>query len=174
MNAVNELELARPDLGELLIEVLAAVVGHEVADGWDQPIEAGAVVLTRLVIHDQSADDYTLVDVRTGLGVARLLAGLMLEKSEPDSEDVLDVVGELGNILGGNVKTLLRHSARLSLPVSELTVHVPSDAAPLDGVTVRAALFGQIVELNVRPTDSSQGLPWPGQSLDDEVLENQP
>ncbi|HWA75500.1 MAG TPA: chemotaxis protein CheX [Polyangiaceae bacterium] len=50
--------------------------------------------------------------------LGRRMAGAMLD-SEPDAlahEDVLDAVGEIINMLGGNVKALLPPPCQLSLP----------------------------------------------------------
>jgi hypothetical protein len=68
-------------------------------------------------------------------------------------------VGELGNISGGNVKSLLCNHARLSLPVAEVTDVPPADAG--GEMYVRAQVLGQVVELGVYPTAEVSGLYWP-------------
>jgi hypothetical protein len=97
----------------------------------------------------------------------------MLLTPDPGPDDLLDAVGELGNIAGGNVKSLLRHSCRLSLPMAEVTENRDSSAAA-SGVTVRASVLGQVVELSVDVALDVAGLYWPGASPVPSALESQP
>ena len=165
MSAIDEFEEAREDLEALLIEVLGSVFGEEAAPVWDTDLPPGPVVSSRLAIHDEVDDSYTIVEVRTSAIVARVLASRMLLTADPGPDDLLDAVGELGNIAGGNVKSLLRHSCRLSLPLAEMS---EDGATPLDvdGVTVRAAVLGQVVELTVHSADDTTGLTWPGKATE--------
>lgn len=172
MSDIDEFEAAREDLEALLIEVLGAVAGEEAMPVWDEHLPAGPIVAARLAIHDEDDDSYTMVSVRTSAIVARVLASRMLLTPDPGPDDLLDAVGELGNIAGGNVKSLLRHSCRLSLPMAELTA---SDGGTDDGsgVTVRACVLGQVVELTVDASDDVAGLYWPGASTVAEPVETQ-
>ncbi|WP_088290615.1 chemotaxis protein CheX [Kineosporia sp. A_224] len=168
MSAIDEFEEAREDLEALLIEVLGSVFSEEAMPVWDDALPPGPIVSSRLAIHDEVDDSYTMVEVRTSAIVARVLASRMLLTADPGPDDLLDAVGELGNIAGGNVKSLLRHSCRLSLPLAEMT---DDAAAPdVDGVTVRAAVLGQVVELTVHLAGDIEGLTWPG-SASEEVVE---
>jgi chemotaxis protein CheX len=47
---------------------------------------------------------------------ATTAARLMLEADDVDADEVADAVGELVNIIGGNIKSLLPTPSRLSLP----------------------------------------------------------
>ena len=161
MSVIDEFEEAREDLEALLIEVLGSIFGEEAMSVWDQSLPAGPLVSSRLAIHDEVDDTYTLVEVRTSAIVARVLASRMLLTVDPGPDDLLDAVGELGNIAGGNVKSLLRHSCRLSLPLAEVVETVPGEA-DVAGVTIRAAVLGQVVELVVHLADDIEGLTWPG------------
>jgi chemotaxis protein CheX len=49
-------------------------------------------------------------------GLARRLAGELYQTEAPSPEDVLDTVGELTNMLAGNIKALLAEPSRISLP----------------------------------------------------------
>ena len=169
MSAIDEFEEAREDLEALLIEVLGSVFSEEAMPVWDQGLPPGPVVSSRLAIHDEVDDSYTMVEVRTSAIVARVLASRMLLTADPGPDDLLDAVGELGNIAGGNVKSLLRHSCRLSLPLAEMTDDA-GDPRSVDGVTVCAAVLGQVVELTVHVADDIEGLSWPG-SASEEVVE---
>ncbi len=173
MSAIDEFEAAREDLEALLIEVLGAVAGEEAMPVWDESLPPGPIVSSRLAIHDEDDDSYTMVSVRTSSIVARVLASRMLLTPDPGPDDLLDAVGELGNIAGGNVKSLLRHSCRLSLPTTEVTDGAGAEEPT--GVTVRASVLGQVVELTVDVASDVSGLYWPGGSSSvPDVLETQP
>jgi chemotaxis protein CheX len=172
VSAIDEFEAAREDLEALLIEVLGTVAGEEAMPVWDQGLPPGPVVSSRLAIHDEEDDSYTMVSIRTSSIVARVLASRMLLTPDPGPDDLLDAVGELGNIAGGNVKSLLRHSCRLSLPTAEVT-ESPQDDAGHGGVTVRAAVLGQVVELSVDVAGDVADLYWPGSTPAPDALEAQ-
>jgi len=161
VSAIDEFEEAREDLEALLIEVLGAVSGEEAMPVWDETLPPGPVVSARLAIHDEVDDSFTMVGIRTSSIVARVLASRMLLTADPGPEDLIDAMGELGNIAGGNVKSLLRHSCRLSLPTAEVTEN-PGPEHEFSGVTVRASLLGQVVELSVDVAEDVAGLYWPG------------
>lgn len=171
MSVIDEFEEAREDLEALLVEVLGSVFGEEAGPSWGEVLPAGPVVSARLAIHDEVDDSYTMVEVRTSAIVARILASRMMTTADPTPDDLLDAVAELGNIAGGNVKSLLRHSCRLSLPTSEATEAGGGETPDVNGVTVQAAVLGQVVELTVHAVDSIQGLYWPGSTYD--ALEKQ-
>ena len=173
MSAIDEFEAAREDLEALLIEVLGTVAGEEAMPVWDEVLPQGPVVSSRLAIHDEDDDSYTMVSIRTSSIVARVLASRMLLTPDPGPDDLLDAVGELGNIAGGNVKSLLRHSCRLSLPTAEVTENdgaVHGDG----GVTVRASVLGQVVELTVDVAGDFSSLYWPGSAPAPDVMGTRP
>lgn len=55
--------------------------------------------------------------VRTAEDVTRRMLALPAEPTSPPDEDVADAVGELVNMIGGNVKSLMPGPSTLSLPV---------------------------------------------------------
>jgi len=69
--------------------------------------------------------------IRCGVDTARTAASLMLEmeSGEASDEELADVVGELANMIGGNVKALVPQPARLGLPSvvegKEYSMHLP-------------------------------------------------
>ena len=172
MSAIDELEEAREDLEALLIEVLGAVFGEEAMPVWDEQLAPGKVARAEVAIHDESDDSYTIVEVRVCAVMARVLAGRMMSASYPAPEDLLDAVGELGNIIGGNVKSLLLRSCRLSLPSAEIVAGA-TDPHP-DAVVVRALVLGQVVELSVRAAGDHDGKFWPGAMTHIHAMESQP
>ncbi len=161
MSAIDEFEEAREDLEALLVEVLDSVFTEEAMPVWDEtPPLTGPLAIARLEIHDEVEGSFTVVEVRLGAVVARVLASRMLMIPDPAPDDLLDAVGELGNIAGGNVKSLLRHSCRLSLPTAEI---IPAAEPHHEtAVVVRAGVLGQVVELSVRAAGTSDGAFWPG------------
>ena len=68
---------------------------------------------------------------------ARTAARLMLQSEDVEPTEVADAVGELVNIIGGNVKSLLPARSRLSLP--QVTTH----EAVVEDVADDAALTEQ-------------------------------
>jgi chemotaxis protein CheX len=171
----------REDLEALVADVVANVFGEEaeaiMTAGADGVAADGAAAL--LAIHDESDDTYLGVQVRVSSALARLLAARMLACAEPTPEDLLDAVGELGNIVGGNVKSLLFRSARLSLPSATLDdVALPPAREDAAGPTVICAdVLGEPLELALVPHVESGGLLWPpstGSEARPEVLEAQP
>lgn len=170
MTTIDELEDVRPDLESLLTDVLYSVVGEE-AYPTDDGLPHGPVATSRLAAHDELEDSYLGIQVRVGAVLARLLASRMMAVGDPSPEDLLDAVGELGNIIGGNVKTLMFHTARLSLPVADLADQGTDPDAELPGVVVRAQVFGQVAELALIPDAPVDGLFWPP-SVTDDVMES--
>ena len=170
MSLVDEFEEAREDLEALLVECLGTVLNEEAGIAWGVELPPGPTFSARLAIHDAEDDTYTEVVVSTSAPVARLFAARMMAVAEPSTDDMLDAICELGNITGGNVKSLLRHACRLSLPTAEVTQMPVSRTGP--GVTVQAMVLGQLVELTVGGIAEIDGLCWPG-STSEEILETQ-
>jgi hypothetical protein len=166
VTTIDELEDARAELEALLTDVLCSVVGEE-AYPIDDPLPGGPLAASRLAAHDELADTYLGIQVRVGAVLARLLASRMMAVGDPAPDDFLDAVGELGNIIGGNVKTLLFHSARLSLPVADLTEQGIDPGLEDPRVTVRAQVFGQVAELVLIPHAPVDDLFWPPSVVDD-------
>jgi chemotaxis protein CheX len=172
VSAIDEFEAAREDLEALLIEVLGAVFNEEAMPAFDEGVPPGRVVRADLAIHDESDDSFTIVEVRVCPVMARVLAARMMGIPSPSPEDLMDAVGELGNIIGGNVKSLLRHSCRLSLPSAE--VAEGSTEPHPDAVVVRSVVLGQVVELSVRAAGDHDGKVWPGAMPSIHAMESQP
>jgi len=74
---------------------------------------------------------HALVAVDCSAALARKIAGAMFD-ADPDSlseEDVLDSLGEVANIIGGNIKALLPGPSRLGLPQITRDVAAPPPGA---------------------------------------------
>jgi hypothetical protein len=173
MIPTEELEEAREDLEAMLAEVLASVFGEE-ALPTGAPPAAGACAVAHLAVLDESDGSTLAVRLRCGASLARVLARRMFGPGATGELDVLDAVGELGNIAAGNVKALLFLSARLSLPAPELVQDpAPDDGPDAPAVRVAAVVLDEVVELTLLPGSLPDGLTWPP-TLHDEVLETQP
>ncbi|MXG87944.1 chemotaxis protein CheX [Nocardioides flavescens] len=72
------------------------------------------------------------VDLAESAAVALTRAMLAMDDDEePASEDLVDAVGELANMIGGNVKALVPGPSGLSLPVvGHSPLAAPSELAP--------------------------------------------
>jgi hypothetical protein len=168
MSVFAELDESRADLDTILTDVLSAVLAEE-ATATDRELPAGPLAVARLAIHDQLGDHYALVEVRAGVELAAVIAARMLSVASPVPDDIVDAVAEIGNIAGGNVKTLLCHHARLSLPTSEITDQAPPEepGANDGGACVRAVVLGHVAQLAVHPDAATDGLIWPPSTPDD-------
>jgi len=175
VSVFSDLDLhTRADLDLILTDVLSSVLAEEAIATHNQ-LPQGPLAVARLAIHDQLDNGYAIVEVRAGVSLARVIAARMMSVASPDLDDIADAIAELGNIAGGNVKTLLCQHARMSLPVSEITEQAPfADPEPQDGgAYVRAMVLGHVAQLAIRPDAAIDGLVWPP-FTPDEMLETSP
>jgi CheY-specific phosphatase CheX len=184
MTVPYELAEVREDLETLLADVLRSVFGEE-AEPLPEGVEASPTdaddrsAVSLLSIVDDADGRLLGVRVRVTGRLAQVLAARMFGTEEPESEDLLDAVGELGNIAGGNVKALLfsgSGTARLSLPSAALgraVVPVPLPEGAPAPATVRALVLGDMAELTLLPQMTGDDLVWPP-VVRSEVLEARP
>ncbi len=77
--------------------------------------DVGASTVTSLVHIEGTWQGAVLVQLP--LSLATTLTGAMLQGEEaPDAEEVRDAIGELANMMAGNLKALLPQPSRISLP----------------------------------------------------------
>ncbi len=110
------MQLMSDDVAAIVQEVWSSMLGLEI-----EPVEgllditgpaiAGSVGVT-------GASD-CLISVEMGIGTAREVgaAMFMMSADEISMSDVTDSVGEMTNMVGGNIKSLLPEPSTLSLPV---------------------------------------------------------
>lgn len=109
--------LNRDDLAAITSEVWAAFL---LADGADAltatapPAEPGPVVHAAVEVTGAWSGRVSLA---LSDGAAALAARTMLGAAEVAAADVADAVGELANMVGGNVKSLVPAPSTLGLPV---------------------------------------------------------
>jgi Chemotaxis phosphatase CheX len=178
-----DLEEVRPDLETLLGDVLRSVLEEEsevLPEGVDLPPsdDESPPAVALLAIADDADGSRLGVRVVVPGRLAHTLAARMFGTDEPETADLLDAVGELGNIAGGNVKALLfgaAGSARLSLPSAVLGAVVAPTAVPAEApapMSVRAFVLDDVAELTLIPQMSGEDLMWPP-VVRSEVLEGQ-
>ena len=77
-------------------------------------------------VHIDGAWDGALA-IMCPLKLAQTLTAQMFQgDSAPDHDDVRDALGEVANMLGGNVKTLLPSPSRISLPTGTHPLKSPA------------------------------------------------
>jgi hypothetical protein len=181
MSVFTELdEEVREELGVILTDVFSSVLREEAIVTANQ-LPVGPVASARLAIHDQSDEsdgsegDFAVIEVRAGVGLARVMAARMMSTSSPGPNDIVDAIAEISNIAGGNVKTLLCSHARLSLPAAQIVDDEQfAEAEPADGSTyVRAIVLGHVVQLAIHPHAPVADLLWPPM-ISDATLEPTP
>lgn len=213
MSVPDDLEDERVGLETLLADVLRATFGAEpvvlplglpaldltVAVGADDaatngPDAAAAAppAFGLLAISDEPSG-LLGVQVRLPGRLAHALAVRMFASDAPTADDLLDAVGELTNILGGNVKALLftrSAPARLSLPSATLGrpggAPAARHAAPASRngalvtagggstpTTICALVLGDVAELTLIPHVQGGDVVWPP-LLGSAALEGQP
>lgn len=111
------------DLPRIAGDIWAAMLGLELQDvpaPADPTTVPGHDPTERIVtgVVQISGDWQGAVTVQLSHAFARRAAGLMfgMDDDEVTDEEVNDTVGELANMTGGNVKSLLAGSCQLSLP----------------------------------------------------------
>lgn len=134
------MDLTQVDLHQIAADIWAAILGLELkpnpasdAHEVDDRVVTGCVQIT--------GDWAGAVTVQCSEALARRATSLMfaMEEDEVSEEEVSDTIGELANMTGGNVKSLLAGSCQLSLPSvtsgRDYAVVIPG-AKPLDRVAV--------------------------------------
>jgi hypothetical protein len=163
-----DLAAAQPDLELLLVEMIASVLGEQAEPTAELLPAAAGLAVSRLVIQDPEDGSCLGVDVRAEGTLITTLAATLLGVAEPAPDDMLEVIAELGNIAGGNVKSLLCHNGQLSLPSAQLAFEHEGDSP--DAIRAGASLLGNVVELVVMPLHSPDPQTrWPFGSPQHEV-----
>lgn len=160
MTVLADLEGLSADLESILADVLSSILSEEVLPTFDEA-PPGEQAISRLAVHDLDADSYLEIEVLIPMPLARQLTARMLSVAAPSADDVVDAVAELGNIAGGNVKTVLFGRSRLSLPLPRFERSEGESARHPEGLIVRAAVGGHIAEMAVFPVTASIDLEWP-------------
>ena len=107
------------------------------------------------------------VVITTGRSTAEELSRALLKEHAPpvlDAEDVDDALGELANVVGGNVKAVLPGPSALGLPE---VGNAPEVTDPADVVRIDVLWRGQSLSISVQ--GSAGALPDPYENHENEV-----
>lgn len=139
-------------------EVLTAfLLDHDHGNGGSpQPGDDAGRVHASIAVTGGWSGRVTLDVSRTG---ADVLAARMLQADEVSEADVVDAVGELVNVIGGNVKGLLLEESTLGLP--QVTTHLTAAAGTTATEVCHAELLWAGHPVDVRVW-SEQGHTTPG------------
>lgn len=96
-----------------------------------------------------TGDLNAIVTVTTGDAEAYGMAQTLFQVPVATMDDIADTFGELVNVIGGNVKTLLNGSGVLSLPVTARGAVAPESKA-VEICRVEASYAGHLVAVTVR------------------------
>ena len=94
-----------------------------------------------------------VTETATAHALARALLG-MGDDEEITREDLVDAFGEVANVVGGNLKSLLPTPGALSLP--QVAAHVPADDAAMLVQETRLAWRGSAIVFSVWFLPSAQ------------------
>ena len=110
------MHLSSDDVAQIVQEVFSSMLGLDIEPAEIEIENAGAAVAGSVGV--SGATD-CLISMEMQEEAARAVAGAMFGLEAPDvsDDDIADAVGELTNMVGGNIKSLLPEPSTLSLPV---------------------------------------------------------
>ncbi len=110
------MHLSSDDVAQIVQEVWSSMLGLDV-EPLEAEIDSSGPAVAGSVGVSGAAD--CLISMEMQAAAARAVAAAMFGLSDADvsDDDVADAVGELTNMVGGNIKSLLPEPSTLSLPV---------------------------------------------------------
>ena len=110
------MHLSSDDVAQIVQEVFSSMLGLDIEPVEIEVDHAGAAVAGSVGV--SGATD-CLISMEMQEQAARAVAAAMFGLDAPDvsDDDIADAVGELTNMVGGNIKSLLPEPSTLSLPV---------------------------------------------------------
>jgi chemotaxis protein CheX len=97
-------------------EILAEVLSSLALDSYEVPPVDLPIVVTGSVSISGSWSGAVLIELPAGAEVSLTAAMFAMGPDEVGPEEISDAVGELANMVGGVVKSLMPEPSRLSLP----------------------------------------------------------
>jgi chemotaxis protein CheX len=154
MSAASLAVLTPEAVTGIVADVFVAFLGIEVLPVPPAPLTGEAVVGS--VSISGSWQGTVLVGCSVRLARQATATMLALEEDVVTDEDVVDAVGELANMVGGNVKSMLAMDSRLSVPtVWNQAGDDPRDDEPLLQLALLAA--GEPLHVVVREQEREVG-----------------
>lgn len=150
MSAVDELTVQA-----VLEQVWESLLGEPLLPWTDDVVVPGAVRAEVTLSGDWAGRVLLACDPATAASLARTMLGARDGDPVPD-EDVRDAVGELANVVGGNVKGMLPGTTALGLPRVETIAAATDPVDPVDDAsTVRQVVRWHgapvVVDVTVQP-----------------------
>jgi chemotaxis protein CheX len=141
----------RETVVEVMVDVWASFLGDEsIIEAFDEPSTDGLERIVASVFVEGPWSGAILVGVSEETGREIAAALLAVPVADVSRADINDALGEVANVVGGNLKTLLPPPSTLSLPIvaagGQAQV-VPAGATPVLRVTLSWA--GAPVEVSV-------------------------
>ena len=110
------MHLSSDDVAQIIHEVWSSMLGIEV-----EPVDAPRPESDDAIAGSVGVTGATdaLISMETSADGARRFASTMFGMSDEEAsdDDIADAIGELTNMVGGNIKSLLPEPSTLSLPV---------------------------------------------------------
>lgn len=147
------MQLTEIDLHEVNESVWQAMLGFELVPCEPVPTQPDETYLVGAVTITGGADVSVMIQIPIGL--ARRLGSVMFGEDETSISDdeIFDALGEMANMVGGNVKGVLAADSKLSLPTvtegREVRWSTPGGATisetfyQCEQWTVRTVMFGR-------------------------------
>jgi chemotaxis protein CheX len=139
-------------LEEIVNTVVAGMFGEQLDPPYPWPIDEAVPVTGQVRI---SGGWSGIVEVACSPRLAEQAAQalFLLAGGEIDEADVRDVIGELANVIGGNVKSVLPGPSALSLPATTVgPTEGPTRCAAIgDGLWLDLTWYGQPLRVGVWP-----------------------
>ncbi len=137
---LNDPEI-REELGEIVQEMLDGIIEVSIPDGALPPAEGhqGTTIESTLTIEGGGEPSDLTIRIDGASAVALTAAMISESPDEVSLEEACETMGELTNVLGGSIKSLIEEETSLGTPTSG--AHETSTMAPLiSSVEVRHQL----------------------------------
>jgi chemotaxis protein CheX len=146
------------DVEQIVTEVFGSFLGGDDALPVPGPAAADSPVTASVSITG-GWDGHVVFGASTAAAQKAAAVLLMMDEDELAEADVADAVGELANMIGGNIKSLLPGPSALTLPLVSLggaAIHLPSAT---EAVRLDLIWQGQPVRVSVwaSNSDSQEG-----------------
>ena len=149
----------RYDIEQIVAEVFGSFLGGD--DALPLPVDgaSGDSPVTASVSITGGWDGHVVFGCSTAAARTAAAVLLMMGEDELAEADIADAVGELANMIGGNIKSLLPSPSALTLPLVSLggaVMHLPSAT---EAVRLDLAWQGEPVHISVwaSTSDSQEG-----------------
>ncbi len=152
MTALSELPSV-DDICQLVGEVWTSFLGDEIYPV-DEAAESSTEVISSVSITG-AWNGHLLLSLTT-VGAAAV-AQAMFETDAPSPEELADAVGELGNIIAGNVKSTLPEPSALSLPQVAFDAHAVSLPSARERLRAAMGWSGHVVVVSLWEAVGSAG-----------------